>query len=223
MRTWLRSRSRRHRAGTTLVITAILALSACEAPSDGTLPGEDEVLSYFESDRRIEAMVVGNVASLIVYQDANQLRRGGSLWAKVGPYIFLFSEETKQLFEDDVQEILERTPGMDTRTRGLPVSIFDQAEVDRVGDPLYGQLRRMSALVEADAILIPITATFEPNETIVNGLPRVRITATLVEPRTGRVMWYGIEEGGDFDQSDPRALASAVEALASTVFWYAGD
>ena len=80
----------------------------------------------------------------------------------------------------------------------------------------------MSALVEADAIFIPLTATFEPNETIVNGLPRVRLTATLVEPRTGRVWWYGIEEGGDFEQSDPRALASAVDALAGTVFWFAG-
>ena len=100
---------------------------------------------------------------------------------------------------------------------------FESAEVDRVGDPLYGQLRRMSALVEADLILIPITATFEPNPTIVNGLPRVRLKATIVDPRTGRVRWYGIEEGGDFEQSDPRALASAVESLAQTVFWYAGD
>ena len=28
------------------------------------------------------------------------LRRGGSLWAKVGPYIFVFSDETHQLFQD---------------------------------------------------------------------------------------------------------------------------
>jgi hypothetical protein len=80
--------------------TVVVTVVACEAPGDGTLPSEDDVLTYFESDRRIEAMVVGNVASLIVYQDANQLRRGGTLWAKVGPYIFLFSEETQQLFAD---------------------------------------------------------------------------------------------------------------------------
>lgn len=130
--------------------------------------------------------------------------------------------EVDWVFEDEVQEVLARTPGMDTRTRGLPVSIFGAAEVERVGDPLYGQLRRMSALVQADAILIPIAASFEPNETIVDGQPRVRLIATLVEPRTGRVLWYGVEEGGDFEQSDPRALASAVETLAATVFWYAG-
>ena len=130
--------------------------------------------------------------------------------------------EVEWIFEDEVREILDRTPGMDTRTRGLPVSLFESAEVDRVGDPLYGQLRRMSALVEADMILIPVTATFEPNPDIINGLPRVRLKATLVNPRTGRVHWFGIEEGGDFEQNDPRALASAVEAMAQTVFWYAG-
>ena len=87
-----------------------------------------------------------------------------------------------------------------------------------------------TAPVNVDASAFALSLAFESvsvvspatDAGVVNGLPRVRITATLVEPRTGRVMWYGIEEGGDFDQSDPRALASAVEALASTVFWYAG-
>ncbi len=133
-----------------------------------------------------------------------------------------FGGEVEWVFADEVQEILDRTPGMDTRTRGLAVSLFQSAEVERIGDPLYGELRRMSALVEADVILIPLTATFEPNEALADDAPRVRLSATLVEPRTGRVLWYGIEEGGDYPQGDPRALASAVEALAQTVFWYAG-
>ena len=32
---------------------------------------------------------------------------------------------------------------------------------------------------------------------------RVRFTAALVNPRTGYVVWYGIEEGGEFAQDDP--------------------
>ena len=74
----------------------------------------------------------------------------------------------------------------------------------------------------ADAILLPIAATYEANEAIPDSGPRVRITATLIEPRTGRVMWFGIEEGGEFDNDDPRALASAVERLSRTLFWYLG-
>lgn len=80
-------------------LTAI-AVVGCAPVSDGMLPSDDEILGYFESDRRMEAEVVGNVAVLRVFQDAEQLRRGGALWAKVGPYVFLFSEETQQLFAD---------------------------------------------------------------------------------------------------------------------------
>jgi len=78
----------------------VIAVAACAPASDGMLPSGDEILAYYESDRRMEAEVVGNVAVLRVYQDAEQLRRGGALWAKVGPYVFLFSEETHQLFTD---------------------------------------------------------------------------------------------------------------------------
>ena len=194
-----------------LVLLAVV-VSGCAGTSAPPAPGQS---------RGVPPDLRGRTVILLPVQQNLGVR--GDVDAEIRFSFTDLGREVEWVFEDDVQEILDRTPGMDTRTRGLPVSIFDQAEVDRVGDPLYGQLRRMSALVEADAILIPLTATFQPNETIVNGLPRVRITATLVEPRTGRVMWYGIEEGGDFDQSDPRALASAVEALASTVFWYAGD
>ena len=45
------------------------------------------------------ALEPGNVAVVTVGQDAQQLRRGGSLWAKVGPYVFLFSRETEELFD----------------------------------------------------------------------------------------------------------------------------
>jgi hypothetical protein len=114
---------------------------------------------------------------------------------------FTFTDQGREvdwIFEEAVQRMLDRTPTMDTRTRGLPVSLFSAAEVERVGDPLYGQLRRMAALVEADAILIPIEASFEPNEAVVDSEPRVRFTAAIIEPRTGRVVWFGVEEGGDF-------------------------
>ena len=42
----------------------------------------------------------GNVAEITLVQPARHLQRGGSLWAKVGPYVLLFSEETENLFQD---------------------------------------------------------------------------------------------------------------------------
>ena len=79
---------------------AVTVMSGCLEPTDLTLPTEDDVAAYYQTDRDIEAEIVGNVAVIRVNQSAQQLRTGGSLWAKVGPYIFLFSDETQQLFLD---------------------------------------------------------------------------------------------------------------------------
>ncbi len=75
-------------------------VSGCQRERDVTLPDAGEVATYYDYDAGLEAEVVGNVAVITVTQSAQQLRRGGSLWARVGPYVFLFTEETRQLFED---------------------------------------------------------------------------------------------------------------------------
>lgn len=131
-------------------------------------------------------------------------------------------DEIDWVLEDEVVEILERSPSIQARTRNLPVGLFLQAEVERVGDPLYGQLRRMASLVDAQAVLLPIAATFEADPQVPGSRPRVRLTATLIETRTGRVVWFGVEQGDEFERGDPRGLATAAERLARTILWYAG-
>jgi hypothetical protein len=76
------------------------SLAGCAGPSDLSLPDAEDVESYYESQEGLEAELVGNVAVITVAQSARQLRRGGRLWAKVGPYVYLFTEETFQLLED---------------------------------------------------------------------------------------------------------------------------
>ncbi len=120
----------------------------------------------------------------------------------------------------EVDAALARSPGVDTRTQQLSVGLFGQAQVERVGDPLFGQLRRMAGLVDADLVLLPLSVTWEVNPAIIDATPRVRFTVALIAPRTGRVMWYGVEEGDDHPRDDPRALASAAERLARSLLWY---
>ncbi|MEM7416741.1 MAG: hypothetical protein AAF389_14645 [Gemmatimonadota bacterium] len=133
------------------------------------------------------------------------------------------TEDIEWVWEEEVQRILQRSPAIQAQTRGLPVGSFLVAEVDRVGDPLFGQLRRMSGLVDGGAVLLPVQASLGPAGDVEGAAPRVRLHAALIEPRTGRVVWYGVEEGGDFPAEDPRALASAVEALAQSLLWYVRD
>lgn len=115
-----------------------------------------------------------------------------------------------------LQQALERSPGLSTRLHGLAVGAFSTGEVQRVGDPLYGDLRRLGALVDADVALVPLRAWVHAGE---SG-SRVRLSATLIHVQTGRVLWFGVVEGEAWEPSDVRALASAVDALAKRLLWY---
>lgn len=76
-----------------------VALVACVEPPALAVPTAEEVVSHYASVTDLSAEIRGNVAAITVVQSADQLRRGGSLWARVGPYIYLFTEETHALFE----------------------------------------------------------------------------------------------------------------------------
>jgi len=76
-----------------------LFLMGCEEV-DLTLPTADDVESVFIYDGTLTASLNGNVAEVTIVQAERQLRRGGALWAKVGPYVFLFSKESEGLFRD---------------------------------------------------------------------------------------------------------------------------
>ena len=83
-----------------LMVLLTLTLIGCGVPVDLVLPSSAEIEAHYLYEGRLGAEVKGNVAVVTVGQSARQLRRGGTLWAKVGPYIFLFSEETQHLLND---------------------------------------------------------------------------------------------------------------------------
>lgn len=104
--------------------TVVFLATSCDrlfppAP-DTTLPPMDSVAAmYAESGVDGELRFSGNVLEVVVDQPADQLRRGGPLWARVGPYIYLFTPGTR--------DILQRYPGIAairtiTRTNGTEVA-----------------------------------------------------------------------------------------------------
>lgn len=100
----------------------VIAVGACEEP-DLSLPSPEQVESYYVTGRVLSAELNGNVAEVIVTQPGHQLRRGGRLWAKVGPYVFLFSDATRSLFEDYPGlagvRVITREPGGSEVARAL--------------------------------------------------------------------------------------------------------
>lgn len=83
-------------------LSILLAAAICVPASactveEGRLPTAEELSGLYGGDA--ELRMNGNVVDVRVSQDPGQIRHGGTLWAKVGPYIFLFSPQTQEIFE----------------------------------------------------------------------------------------------------------------------------
>lgn len=73
------------------------AACACGGGDAPRLPAEAELHDLYGP--RAEVTLNGNVVDVRVEQSASDLRRGGELWARVGPYIYLFSPQTREIFQ----------------------------------------------------------------------------------------------------------------------------
>jgi len=80
-----------------LLVLALATIAACDRPEELRLPTEADLLGLYGEGPKVN--LNGNVVDVEVYQPADQLRRGGATWAKVGPYIYLFSPQTQDIFE----------------------------------------------------------------------------------------------------------------------------
>jgi hypothetical protein len=204
-------KSMRHTTGSRWgpALLLVSPLSACGGTTPPPEPGQSRGVPPDLRGRRVILLPVQRVVGVAGDPDAElafTLRDRG--------------REVDWILSGEVSRVLARSPAIQTQITGLPVGLFLQGEVQRIGDPLFGQIRRMAALVAADAVLLPVRASFERDSRDSGASPRVRFTAALVEARSGRVLWFGVEEGGDFPREDPRGLASAVECLARTLLWY---
>lgn len=87
-----------------LLLAAAVAVAGC----DRILPGREDLTLpdiataeafYARHNFDAEYRYSGNVFEIVVQQPGDQLRRGGALWARVGPYIYLFAPATRELLE----------------------------------------------------------------------------------------------------------------------------
>ena len=82
-----------------LAMSLILAPLGCEEV-ELALPSDSEAGAHYASSSDLTVRVTGNLVEVMVDQPIRQVRRGGSLWAKVGPYIYLFSDQTEALLRE---------------------------------------------------------------------------------------------------------------------------
>ena len=107
---------------------------------------------------------------------------------------------------------LARSPMLDVPLEQLPVDVFLRVQVNRIGDPLFGYLKRLSAISGGRLALIPVEVRHRAATKDRPGA--IEVVATLIDVDGGRVTWFGVVQGTAGEASNPAALASAADALA---------
>jgi hypothetical protein len=90
-------------AVTAAAAVCLLAAAGCELIQKEKPPvptGAEAAAYYSEHPGFLEADLVGNVVHVQFRQSQDHLKRGGPLWARSGPYIYLLSPSTQKLFKD---------------------------------------------------------------------------------------------------------------------------
>lgn len=88
-----------------LLATTLVTLGACDRVRPGgaaqaELPPVDSVEAlYAEQGVRALLSFDGRTLEIRARQEREQLRRGGTLWARVGPYIYVFAPATQQAMD----------------------------------------------------------------------------------------------------------------------------
>lgn len=112
---------------------------------------------------------------------------------------------------ESILETVRRNPELRLELDRLPVRPFLQAEVRRVGDPLFGDLYRLGVLMNARYAVLPVELRERPEE----GGFAVEVVAALLDLRTGHVLWHGILDGTPAPSRSLQGTASVAERLAA--------
>ncbi|HUF50039.1 MAG TPA: hypothetical protein VMN60_04365 [Longimicrobiales bacterium] len=113
-----------------------------------------------------------------------------------------------------VERAVQRSPAIEVRVRDLAIRDFLRARMTQVGDPLYGELRRLAVLLDARYALLPIGAVWLPEQ---GGGGRIHVALALIDTLGGAVLWSGVAAGTAGAIDDPAVAASAAEAVARLI------
>ena len=186
---------------TVALMAIMVSVGGCAGSTAPPQAGEPSVRPPSLASRRVMVLPVQETIGV-----------PGDLDAELTFALTARSDEVIWIMPETLRSSLAMSPGLRVPLESLPVSMFMQSQVRRVGDPLYGMLRRVAALVDAEVAMIPVHVLARTSTPEREGAIEVRVA--LIHIVTGDVLWYGVEEGAAGDARDPSALASAMEAIA---------
>lgn len=129
----------------------------------------------------------------------------------------LTARDTRTLWIEParLRRSLAMSPGFAPDPAALPNDPYEMHGERRIQGRLADAVRRYMALTEARLVVIPRSAVLIPADTVPGALPRVRLSAAVVDARSGLLVWWGEADGAPAPPDDRALVVSAAEALAA--------
>jgi len=136
--------------------------------------------------------------------------------AELAYWLLELGAATRWVLPATLEQMVARSPALHVPLGNLAIQSFHRAQVRNIGDPLFGDLRRLGAFADARYALVPVRGGYIPGEAGREG--RVEIAAALIDTVGGAVLWFGVVAGQNGPPGSPATTASAARALARTLF-----
>lgn len=192
----------------TALLLLLLALPACSAK-----PAPPRA----EDAQRLPPPLAGRTVFVLPAQPLPGAGAAGGeavpgLDADVAYFLAERAPGVRWIFPPEVEKAARAAPTLRIDTRALQVDSFHRMKVERIGDPLFGDLHSLGLLLDARYALLPYAAALvlEPGGT--EG--RVELALAIIDTSDGDVLWTGVVAGERAAPGAPAATASAASALA---------
>lgn len=137
-----------------------------------------------------------------------------ALEAELGFWLAELAPRVRWVMPDAIDQAARRSRLLEVYPRELAVHDFLRARLTHIGDPLYGDLRKLNTLFDTRVALIPVGAVRVPEP---GGSDRVHMAVALIDSFGGNVLWYGVVAGDEAGPDAAAALASTAQALAKLI------
>lgn len=156
---------------------------------------------------------------LFPVQDASVPARDAQHWpadhaaldAELAYWLKQNTPGTRWILPPDIERLLARSPGLDIDPHRLAVNIFTRAKVKRIGDPLFGDLARLAAVLGAQLAVIPVAAEYVGAD---QPSAELNVATAVINATDGTVIWFGVIAGSEKGMNSAAAIASAAQAFA---------
>ncbi|HEU0016089.1 MAG TPA: hypothetical protein VFQ45_20595 [Longimicrobium sp.] len=119
---------------------------------------------------------------------------------------------TQWITPERLRRSLSQSPTFAPDPAALPNDPYISHGERRVTGPLMDVIRRYMALTEARLVFIPRSAVYLPGDSVSPG--KVRLSAAVVDARTGSLVWWGEADGQPGAPDAPESIATAARAMA---------